>query len=489
MKRCNFSYAVPALSLLFTASVTPAQTISSQKGLTTIEYVFKEATVKVYLPDDIRPGDVISGTVVLEPAGKSTAARNKSLQKAAENNILIGPTAWRFQKIGSLIQKTRDRPGSYRFKTTADFPFAVSVVDAKGTVLQQPVTVRTNDVPPLQKSCLMPSHVLIRSPCSITGQFDGDLGTTQCSINSQPAEILAESPRQCIIQVPKISTGVQEVKIAESGKEVCAAKTMAAELLVTAGRMDLGRGETSYIDVTVTGLDQLKDTATLTITNLSTEIIAMAPLNTQITKLAPDSFVTRSLFSKRYTVTGIRPGLFNVNVNLDLPAVMFDLKTMENKPAQNPGSYGWRGGDLCETKGPITWRWHRTLPCAIELKVEEYGVTPEDKEVIDFIIDQFKKLSKKGGSIGEKMAKCFSFKGKSFWIFARCYRDWDDWDVTYECVNGIWVQTAMVHVQSGRDNLSGWIKLMNAGGNYDWLPTDSFDWVIEGISKSVFCCD
>jgi hypothetical protein len=253
--------------------------------------------------------------------------------------------------------------------------------------------------------------------------------------------------------------------------------------------MNLSSGETSFIEVTVNGLDQLKDTAVLTITNQSTDVIAMLPMNTQTIFLLPDSFHTQPIFSKRNIITGIRPGVFNVNVNLGLPGVMYDVKTMENKFQQNPGSYGWRGDDPCENKGPITWRWHRTLPCAIELKVEEYGVTPEDKEVIDFIIDKLKKLSKKGGNIGEKMAKCLSFKGKSFWIFARCYRDWDDWDVTYECINGVWVQTSMVHVTSGRDNLSGWIKLMAAGGNYEWLPTDSFDWVTEGIAKSVFCCD
>lgn len=489
MKSIHFSHAAFILLLLLSASISRAQTISSQKGLTTIEFVLKEGSLKVRLPDNIRPGDLISGTVLLEPAGKSVKERTKSLNHLLERNIRIGQTTGPAQKMHSFPLQTQGKQELLRFQTTVAFPFAVSLFSPDGKELQQPVTIRVDDVFPTQTACANPTHVLSNSPCMITGPFDGDAANTKCSINNIPVEVIAESPRQTVIQVPDLPAGEKQVSISENGKQICVSAVKTVELIVTAGKMNLSRAETSFIETTVNGLDRLKDTAVLTITNQSTDVIVMSPMNTQTIYLLPDSFHAQTSFSKRNIITGVRPGVFNVNVNLDLPGVMYDVKAMENKFEQHPGSYGWRGDDPCETKGPITWRWHRTLPCAIELKVEEYGVTPEDKEVIDFIIDKFKKLSKKGGNIGEKMAKCLSFKGKAFWIFARCYRDWDDWDVTYECINGVWVQTSMVYVTSGRDNLSGWIKLMAAGGNYEWLPADSFNWVTEGIAKSVFCCD
>ena len=44
-----------------------AQTISSQKGLTTAAINTPQGTITIYLPDDIRPGDHISGTVSANP--------------------------------------------------------------------------------------------------------------------------------------------------------------------------------------------------------------------------------------------------------------------------------------------------------------------------------------------------------------------------------------------------------------------------------------
>jgi hypothetical protein len=157
---------------------------------------------------------------------------------------------------------------------------------------------------------------------------------------------------------------------------------------------------------------------------------------------------------------------------------------------QNPGSYGWREDDPCEEEGPVTWSWHQTFPCKIEIKIVDYGNTPGEQEVVDYIIEQLGKLSEKGGDIGNKMGKAFSFKGRAFSMFARCFRDWENWDITYVCVSGRWKLQSMVpgKPSKGRDDLSGWIPLLNAGGNNEWFKTDDSKWVDEAIAKAVFCC-
>ena len=69
MRKPNLFSAVLSLFLLVTASITWAQTISSQKGLTTAEFNLPQGKIKVYLPHDISPGDMISGSIIAEPAG------------------------------------------------------------------------------------------------------------------------------------------------------------------------------------------------------------------------------------------------------------------------------------------------------------------------------------------------------------------------------------------------------------------------------------
>ncbi|HRB40989.1 MAG TPA: hypothetical protein PKX86_09805, partial [Bacteroidia bacterium] len=62
-KLLHFS-ALLSLFLLVPASIIWAQKISSEKGLTTATFNTPNGVIKVYLPDDIRQGDIISGTVV-----------------------------------------------------------------------------------------------------------------------------------------------------------------------------------------------------------------------------------------------------------------------------------------------------------------------------------------------------------------------------------------------------------------------------------------
>jgi hypothetical protein len=333
----------------------------------------------------------------------------------------------------------------------------------------------------------MATHILCGSPFKISGFFDGNADNTNCSIGNRPLEIIAESNSECFVQAPNNLKGKQSITVSDNGKPVCTTTVHMVELNVTVGKTSLKKGEKTLISVTVSGLDGLEKPARLTVENNSVQIVKMEPGNFQKFILLPDSFKTSPVFSKLFPVQALVAGDFNIGINLDLPDIQYDLPAVTTLFKQNPGSYGWRGGDPCEKPGPITWTWHHTLPCAVEIKVIDYGLTPASKEIVDWIIEELKKLSKKGGDIGSKMAKCLSFKGKTFSIFARCYREWEDWDVTYKCVDGVWVQTGMVFVKDGRDNLSDWIPLLNSGTNA-WLASDDYNWIVEAIQKAVSCC-
>ena len=71
-------YLIFSMVLAVSLSCSFAQTVSSQKGLTTTIFNLPAGIIKVYLPDDISPGDVISGAIIAKAAGgnKKEIAKN-----------------------------------------------------------------------------------------------------------------------------------------------------------------------------------------------------------------------------------------------------------------------------------------------------------------------------------------------------------------------------------------------------------------------------
>lgn len=59
---------------------TPAQKtdIKTASGITTVTFFLEPGALAVKLPDDIRAGDTISGTVVAEPKGQTPEERAKN---------------------------------------------------------------------------------------------------------------------------------------------------------------------------------------------------------------------------------------------------------------------------------------------------------------------------------------------------------------------------------------------------------------------------
>ena len=91
MGKHYFSVSVFTLFLLVFASLTRAQTISSQKGLTTAVFPTQYGDVKVLLPDDVRPGAMISGrdTVIAEPKGNNARQTEKNLAELVKYSVSI----------------------------------------------------------------------------------------------------------------------------------------------------------------------------------------------------------------------------------------------------------------------------------------------------------------------------------------------------------------------------------------------------------------
>ncbi|MBC7873891.1 MAG: hypothetical protein H7Y01_07845, partial [Ferruginibacter sp.] len=328
MRKPPLFSAVFSLFLLVPASITRAQTVSSQKGLTTAVFNLPTGTIKVRVPNDIRPGDKITGSVSAEPVGKNAKQIENNLAELKKYSIGFNGEKFQVDRANKLFQflVQSDRPitSSLELLNVSGFKAAALTIPALQEKGQQPA----------RGDCVIPTHALTASPLRIKGSFDGDASNTKCSLDNKPLEVLAKSGRECFVLYPADATGIKTLNLQENGKQICSRQVSGVQMEVSAGRLNLQKGDNTFIDVSITGLQHLPDTAVLTLINLTTGVVIMQPSNTIVIPLLPDSVGTGT-FSRRFDIQSTRTGSFSVNVNLDLPENLPDHPPTQPQP-DNP---------------------------------------------------------------------------------------------------------------------------------------------------------
>jgi hypothetical protein len=465
MRKTILLAVVLTLFLLLPASITWAQTISSQKGLTTIIFPVKQGKITVYLPDDIRPGDHISGSIVLEPSGKTEKQKTEYFRVMLGFDLLMHQFVIPFEKI--RIQPLK--PLNFDWVVPADRSFKMPVelkqagVQNNLRVIFEYKKMTGNSVS--AGDCSIPSHVMTGNPLRITGPFDGNSSNTQCRLDSRELMVLAESPRQCVLQFPKDMNGQNALVVtdANGSRKICETNISGVNLEVSAGKLQLVKGEKTFIDVKISGLENLKDSvAVLSLTNKTTGTVKLLPADYIATPLK-SATMPGGIFTARYDIQSLKSGGFVVDVNLDLPGneennpvYGFDLTDLKNESGY-PGSYGNIGDQPCEPEGAtIKWRWHKTFTCEIDdRKVLPCGHTKESSEILDKIKELLEDAElDKATDIAEKMSKAFS-TAKTFSYSIHVIRKWVDYDIEYKCINGKWQPVGGVYIKHGTDDL-GW---------------------------------
>ena len=314
--RKSIFIVVLSLFLLIPASITRAQTITSQKGLTVAIFPTQYGNVKVYLPDDIRPGDIISGTIIAEPVGKNIKQLEQNLSDLVQYSVMIDgnkfPVTSNSLGFKWLVDQDRQLSCPIDLLNVSGFTAFELTYQFKQSVTDHAFQ---------NSGCGIPSHVIIGAPMRITGPFDGDASNTKCTMGDKSLEILAESPRQICSPVSidlADPGGNRAVYVAENGKAVCSNTVSLVNMNVSAGKLSLRKGERTHIDVSITGLQNLLDTALLTLSNITPGVVVMQPANNIAIPLSPDS-VSAGVFNRRFTIQSKKSGNFAVNVNLDLP--------------------------------------------------------------------------------------------------------------------------------------------------------------------------
>jgi hypothetical protein len=322
MRKSAFHAAVLNLFLLVPASITWAQTITSQKGLTTCVFPAQSGKITVYLPDDIRPGETISGAVMAVPDGKNAKQLEKNLAEIKKMQLKLDDKIVQFERLNIVPGK----PISINWLVHTDRQTScpVELMQASGIKPMQLIylfktaPVKTETRP---DNCLIPSHALVGAPFRITGSFDGDAANTICALGSEPLPVLAESPRQCIVMYPPNENGQRNLSVKEKEEEKCSRSVSGVDMQITTGDLNLRKGQNTFMDIKITGLQHLPDKALLTVTNLTPSVVTMTNGNLQVIPIWPLKDSAGGIFALHCPAVSLATGSFSVNINLDLPEI------------------------------------------------------------------------------------------------------------------------------------------------------------------------
>ena len=240
----------------------------STSGLLIIKFTTPQGVLQVNLPDDMRAGDTISGTVVAEPNGQTNEERARNLENLNRYQLKVatetmtgpwGPFTWEWLK---KIPKPQPSPSPLD-----KFPPQIAMPPFEGENVEMeielidliaPVRMKLPEPPsdpPASSKMNLPTIGQNGRSVKIEGPFDGKVGTTQVRVGGQPVTVLAESPTSCIFKTPDQQVGPTEIVVTENNVETKGPyRNLGVRL--NAPKTSLLKGEMTNVTIEVSGLDR-----------------------------------------------------------------------------------------------------------------------------------------------------------------------------------------------------------------------------------------
>jgi hypothetical protein len=282
--------------------------LRTDAGLTTITFNVDAGRIKVFLPDDVRSGDTISGTVVAEPAGGDEAERTKNaglLNKItvylSDQKMFTPDNGPKFTWLPKLSNPTA--PSRYIVRISD-----ISPSRAGPAVYASMYTAGTPPPPAFHLPVLGQNGRAV----IITGPFDGNSDNTKCSVGGTACWVVAESPRKALVQIPADSVGPTTLSIGEDKLTSGPFRNIGINLSVP--KTSLLKDEKTTVDVQIMGLAGITNAVTVQL--VTTGAVSMEGGNTQTVQISSGQVGPGGKASFTKTITGVQPGPFNVTTNI-----------------------------------------------------------------------------------------------------------------------------------------------------------------------------
>ncbi len=249
-------------------------------GLQVVRLHAAEGDVVVYLPSRLEPGCKVSGSVFVEPTGVGVAEISRNRNTLGASTIDVQGTSVRVDDPQFTVSVPEDGSAITMTLVTGEGGSAVrggTTSSALGTTIDEPAACP-----------VVEQDTAIR----VVGKFDGLRETTLVWLDDQPAGILAEGTRDCVVSTMGTGLGAHRLRIKEGAVE--------SEHMVNVVRVDVKPpasarpGKVAGVEVAVDGLTDAETTA--------------FPLSVVVSNNMPKLFPFGGLTQVAVDAAGVRDG-------------------------------------------------------------------------------------------------------------------------------------------------------------------------------------
>ncbi len=270
--------------------------------------------ITVNLPIDLQLGEPFTGTVYLDPFGKTPDERDRNTTSLKQYQITA---------LGSGPMPV----GTY----TPDLPFLSHIYgdaakDLYLNLLYNDDPVMRVIIPSRSPSFTHPQNFLVPNGGSsggfftIIGPFNG-FPDGSITIGGEKLPILTESPHGIVVWDRTEFTGSTKIDVDEHGRTgECTFRNVGVR--VSATNLILKRGQHAEVHVTFTGLAGLDQNMPYDLVNHSPGVISMEGGEESKKRVVPASSITNSTgpehgtFTDTIGITGVSPGPFSITATL-----------------------------------------------------------------------------------------------------------------------------------------------------------------------------
>jgi hypothetical protein len=282
-------------------------------GLVTPEFVTRNGSLKVFLPDDATAGDTISGAVITEPAGKNT--REKAKNEDELNGYVVD------------VENTRTQVGQRWGKWVLPVGAAAMTLvlrNKKGEeIARQSVPVRPMPIDPVKPGAApalpgdykLPQGGQVGKPIQVHGPFSGDLNASSVKVGGQPCLLLAESPRKLVVLSPHDVIGPGEIEVREK-EVVCKGTYRNVAVGLSVLKTLLHTGEHTTLSLKLQGLKGITQPLSVWLTNRTPGIMHMDGGEVQAISVPPGAVTEEGAFTATVPLTGVQLGAFTIAATL-----------------------------------------------------------------------------------------------------------------------------------------------------------------------------
>ena len=200
LNRAVLLAACCALAGLKQAGAQSTVVVRTLPGLHRVEVTVPEGRIAINIPDDLAPGGLFTATVARTPRSGGTARLNgMSVEMPA---LRPGPLPDRFEFLVD-----RNTPTMIR----------VEVRETESGALLGEATVPVRGAATASGEAL-PTVGQIGWPVRIRGAFDGNMANTAAVVSGRETVLLAESPRQLVLDTPDAPLGLGDIVVREEDR-------------------------------------------------------------------------------------------------------------------------------------------------------------------------------------------------------------------------------------------------------------------------------